>query len=84
MGTKSVETNEEDNRFREDVRVVAPARAQASLGVTHNLGDFNSVRIDFRLEDSAEDGETAVDVAQRLFVEVEKLVEEKLSEYETD
>lgn len=81
MGTKSVETNEEDNEFH---NVDALRGAEASLGVTHNLGDFNSVRIDFRLKDKAEEGETAVDVAQRLFKDVEALVEEKLSEYETD
>lgn len=61
--------------------MVAPARVSATLGVTHNLGDFNSVRIDVTWADDFEDGEDFDTASERVYRTVEKKVEQFLSEY---
>lgn len=57
------------------------ARVRAAVGVTHNLGDFNGVRIDFAFEDDVLEGQSIDELAEELFQKAEKKVEAKLEEY---
>lgn len=83
MGQKFVEGNLEENIWRKRVEM-APSRIRAAVGVTHNLGDFNSVRIDFAIEEDVPEGKSTDEYAQELYERVETLVGEKLGEYETN
>jgi hypothetical protein len=81
MGTKHVAGNMDEDNYRELIAAVAPERARVTVGVTHNLGDFNSVRIDFSLEGNAKDGQSLEELAEELYAKAESLVEAKLTEY---
>jgi hypothetical protein len=51
-------------------------RVSVTLGYTHNLGNFQSLRIDLGIVDSRRDGETADQAFERVY----KFVEDKLTE----
>lgn len=59
-------------------------RITATVGVTRNLGDYNSVRLDFQVETAIAKDESFEDAASRAWVKAEKQVEDKLAEYETE
>jgi hypothetical protein len=80
---KTTIVDDEVNKWRGFTEVMAPDRVRASVGVTHNLGDFNSVRIDISWESNVEDGETVEAALERTYRKAESTVEDKLSEYET-
>jgi len=83
MGKWANVGNLEDDIKRGYVEVVAPGRVRAAVGVTHNLGDFNGVRIDFALEDNVPEGKTLEEFATELYERAEELVGNKLGEYES-
>lgn len=59
-------------------------RVTTTIGVTRNLGDYNSVRIDCQYETAVRSGEDESDAVARSWAFVEKQVEEKLEEYEVE
>ncbi len=81
MGKWKDEGNLTDDIQRGWTEQVAPARVRAAVGVTHNLGDFNGVRIDFAFEDEVAEGQTIDQLAEELFRKAEQKVEAKLEEY---
>lgn len=66
------------------IKVDQNDRVRAGVGVTRNLGDFNSVRLDFSWETAISQDESLDDAAVRAWTAVEKQVEDKLAEYETE
>jgi hypothetical protein len=57
---------------------VRPDRLRVSIGVTKNLGDFNSARVDASLESDVKPGETLDEAWTRLWTEVDTQVEAEL------
>jgi hypothetical protein len=51
-------------------------RVSVTLGYTHNLGNFQSLRLDLGIVDSRRDGETVDQAFERVY----KFVEDKLTE----
>lgn len=51
-------------------------RVSVTLGYTHNLGNFQSLRIDLGIVDSRRDGENIEQAFERVY----KFVEDKLTE----
>ncbi len=51
-----------------------------TLGFTHNLGNFQSIRIDCAITDSAHKGESVKDLSNRVYGVVEKELIEKVNE----
>jgi hypothetical protein len=51
-------------------------RVSVTLGYTHNLGNFQSLRIDLGIVDSKRDGENIEQAFERVY----KFVEDKLTE----
>lgn len=49
-------------------------KVEWSLGFTHNLGNFQSIRIDCKVQDHTRDGESVKDASNRVY----KFVEEEL------
>ena len=44
-----------------------PTRVKANVGYTVNMGDFNSIRFDFGIEDDKRPDETASEAMDRCF-----------------
>ena len=57
----------------------APPRVSAALGYTVNLGDFESLRIDFSIEDVKRPGETLEEGTERVFGVVNDILEGKVA-----
>lgn len=57
-----------------------PTKLSWGLGFTHNLGNFQSIRVDCTITDSARQGETAKDLSDRVYALVEKELVEKVNE----
>jgi hypothetical protein len=57
-----------------------PTRVQWSLGYTLNVGNFQSIRIDCQVSDSAHDGESASDASTRVYKFVENELIRKIKE----
>lgn len=55
-----------------------------SLGITRNLGNYNSLRIDAWASDPVKEGETKEEVYDRLWAVVDAELEEKLAEAELE
>jgi hypothetical protein len=75
---------DEDIKRNKWVEMAEPDRVRVSYGVTHNLGDFNGVRMDVSWETTVLEDETQGDAIARAFDEVEHIVEQKLEEYAVD
>lgn len=56
-----------------------PTRVKVNIGYTVNMGDFNSIRFDFGIEDDKRDNETTSEAHDRVF----KMVWNKL-EHQVD
>lgn len=52
----------------------------AEIGITKNLGNFESVKVTVGLEDYVRDGETFDQAYKRVFAKVEDKVAEKISQ----
>lgn len=57
-----------------------PTRVQWSLGYTLNVGNFQSIRIDCQVSDSAHEGESAQDASSRVYKFVETELIKKIKE----
>jgi hypothetical protein len=57
-------------------------RVRASIGVTKNLGNFESMRFDYSLEVDIRDDETHGEALQRAHAEVYTFLEKKIAEEE--
>lgn len=57
-------------------------RVTVSVGYTRNMGNFESLRIDIGVEDSARNGEKVGDTFDRVYAFVEKKLIEKVNEVE--
>ncbi len=57
-----------------------PTRLTWNLGFTHNLGNFQSIRIDCTIADSAREGESVKELSDRVYAMVEKELVEKVNE----
>lgn len=57
---------------------------KASLGVTINIGNFSNVRIDVGIEDYAREGENVDQAFERVYAFVEKKLEQKITEVNSD
>lgn len=57
-----------------------PTRVQWSLGYTLNVGNFQSIRIDCQVSDSAHEGESASDASSRVYKFVENELVRKIKE----
>ena len=55
-----------------------------SLGYTLNLGNFESLRIDFGVEDDLKEGESVKDASERVYSFVEKTLVEKVKEAKSE
>lgn len=84
MGKKIVVDDDEIVYHSKRSELVAPARVRSTFGVTKNLGDFNSIRMDFTYEDDFAEGEDFDAAAERTYRAVEAKVEAALNEYEDE
>ena len=57
-----------------------PTRLKWSLGFTHNLGNFQSIRIDCAIEDTARQDESVKELSNRIYAMVEQELVEKVNE----
>ena len=55
-------------------------KVSVTLGYTHNLGNFQSLRIDLGITDSKRDGENTDQAFERVYQFVEKKLTEKVNE----
>lgn len=55
-------------------------KVKASVGVTKNLGNFESLRLDYSLETDSKPGETPEAALERVHKIVYKFLEEKVAE----
>jgi hypothetical protein len=55
------------------------AKVRVQLGMTENLGDFRSFRIDVAIEDDVRAGERVADATDRVYALVEHKLVEKLT-----
>lgn len=56
-----------------------PTRVRVALGYTVNMGNFESLRVDIAVEDSARQGETAPVLTDRVYSFTEKKLIEKVT-----
>lgn len=56
----------------------------ASLGITLNIGNFQSARVDCGVTADVRDGETTDDAMRRVYDYVEHFVDEKVKEMQKD
>lgn len=68
--------------LKENTATAEPVRVDVKMGFTRNMGDFESLRIDVGLEASANQGEKASEVFERVYKFVEARLMEKFSETE--
>lgn len=61
------------------MREAAPSRITCSMGMTINMGNFESLRIDIGLEDSQREGESVKAAHERVFNFVNKRLTEKVN-----
>lgn len=59
-------------------------RVRVAVGVTRNLGNFNSLRLDVDYTTDQLDSETPEDTFKRAWALAEKELEDKAAEYEVD
>lgn len=57
-----------------------PSRVRIALGYTVNMGNFESLRVDLAVEDSARMGENVNDLTERVYAYTEKKLIEKVTE----
>jgi len=57
-----------------------PTQVAWTLGFTHNLGNFQSIRIDFTVKDYQKDGENVKDTSDRVYRFVEEELVKKVNE----
>lgn len=68
-----------ESKSKYDYSLAAPPRVHASVGYTVNVGDFESLRIDFGVEDVKRPNETLKEANARLFNFVNKELEDKVT-----
>ena len=59
-------------------------KVSVTLGYTHNLGNFQSLRLDLGVVDSRRDGETIDQAFERVYKFVENKLTEKVAEAKVD
>jgi hypothetical protein len=76
-----METSEE----LQGVLISTPARTEITwaIGYTHNLGNFQSLRIDVSVKDYTRDGENAHTASERVYRFVEGELAKKIEEAKT-
>ena len=57
-----------------------PTKVSWNLGFTHNLGNFQSIRIDCSVTDSQRGDESVKELSNRVYAFVEKELVEKVNE----
>lgn len=62
-----------------EVTTTEPTRVRIALGYTVNMGNFESLRVDVAVEDSAKNGETAATLTERVYAFTEKKLVEKVN-----
>ncbi len=60
--------------------VETPTEVTWSIGYTHNLGNFQSLRLDVSVKDHRRDGESVQDMSERVYRFVEKELTKKVKE----
>lgn len=58
---------------------IEPTRVRVALGYTVNMGNFESLRVDVSVEDSARQGESAPVLTERVYGFTEKTLIEKVT-----
>lgn len=58
---------------------IEPTRVRVALGYTVNMGNFESLRVDVSVEDSARQGETAPVLTDRVYGFTEQKLIEKVT-----
>lgn len=81
MGKKTFVNDEAELKWTGE-RYMLPGRVGARIGVTKNLGDYNSLVIQFWQEDNVGDTETAEEASERVYRAVESRVGAAIEEYE--
>ena len=62
-----------------ETTTVEPTRVKVALGYTVNMGNFESLRVDISVEDSARPGESAPVLTDRVYAFTEKSLVAKVS-----
>jgi hypothetical protein len=65
---------------RKEITVSEATRATWNLGFTHNLGNFQSIRIDCSVSDSQRGDESVKELSDRVYAFVEKELVIKVKE----
>ena len=63
-----------------EVTKTEPTRVRVTLGMKVNMGNYETLNIEFAVEDSARSGETAPQLTERVYSFVEKKLIEKVTE----
>jgi hypothetical protein len=71
------------SELKEPNRVDAP-RVRVGLGYTKNMGNYETLRIDLSVEDSARHGEKVSETFDRVFAFVESKLIQKVSEVDEE
>lgn len=67
-------------KFYERINMSDPVKGRWGLMYTMNLGNFQSLKVEFSLEDSAREGETAKQMSDRVYQFVETELMKKIKE----
>lgn len=62
-----------------ETTTIEPTRVKVALGYTVNMGNFESLRVDISVEDSARSGETAPALTDRVYAFTEKTLVAKVN-----
>lgn len=82
MGKKINVSLNDDVEYERKVIALAEDRVGATVSVTKNLGDYNSLTIRFNWESDFKDGEDFDSASERVYTKVEERVGTKLAEYD--
>lgn len=61
-----------------------PARFRAGVGYTRNMGNFETLRLDFQVEDSQRSTEKFDELVERVYEKVSTILTTKLQELEDE
>lgn len=61
-----------------------PTRVRWGLKFVKNLGNYESIHVDFGIEDTVRSGESVDDASERIYTFVEKKLVEKVQEIEDE
>jgi hypothetical protein len=84
MGKRTVINDENEIKYTKGKIDVAEGRVGCRFGFTKNLGDYNSLVIQFWEDDDVQDGENSDEASERLYRNLEKRIEAVVEEYQFD